>query len=112
MSFAALRIRAAVRMEPEYTSLAAPPMMANRGVTISFRGKHFPGRVLACERPISPGESGEASIGVLASSPHDVDMQVGSQFELRDDPARIIATATVLAVEESRVLEPQGRASP
>jgi hypothetical protein len=89
-------------MEPASALSLAKPLSAGWGPTISYRGKCFPGRVLACEKPLGPGEIGEAIVGIITSSPYDIDMQVGSTFELRDGPTNLIATATVLNfVEEN-----------
>jgi hypothetical protein len=94
----ALRIYAAVRMQPESALPATKPPSSGWGATISYRGKLFPGRVLVCQEPIEPGKTGEATIGVIANSRNDIEMQVGSVFELKNGFATTIATATVLTV--------------
>jgi hypothetical protein len=100
VSEVALRIRAAVRMEPADKLPVAKPLTAGWGPTISYGGKLFPGRVLACDKPIKPGEVGEALIGVIAMSRHDIDMQAGTVFELRDGLTNLIATATVISLTD------------
>jgi len=102
VSATGLRVKASIRMEPEHTPPAVKPLAAGWGVTVAYGGKLFPGRVLACEKPIAWGQVGEAVIDVIASERHDVDMQVGSVFELRDGFTKLIATATVLSlIDES-----------
>jgi hypothetical protein len=86
-------------MEPAGALPVAKPLTAGWGPTISYRGKYFPGRVLECQNPVEPGHLGEAVIGVIASSSDDIDMQVGSVFELRDGLTNLIATATVLSLD-------------
>lgn len=99
INFVELRIDAEVRMEPEAGLPTAKPLRAGWGPTIAYSGKLFPGRVLACDEPIDPGRTGKATIGVLANCRGDVEMQVGSVFELRDGWTQVIATATVLSVD-------------
>jgi len=99
ISFVELRINATVRMESEAALPTAKPLRAGWGPTIAYSGKLFPGRVLACDEPINPGRTGKATIGVLANSRADVEMQIGSVFELRDGWTQVIATATVLSVD-------------
>lgn len=100
MSDSALRIRASVRMEPEDRLPAARSLTAGWGATVSYRRKLFQGRVLACDKPVAPGQVGEAIIGVIASSRDDIDMREGSVFELRDGLTNLIATATVVSLTD------------
>jgi len=80
------------------------PLTADWGPTIFWRDRLYPGRVLVCEKPIEPGKTGEAVIGIMlmTSSPDTIDLEVGSLFELRDGPKDLIATATVLSVVEEK----------
>ncbi len=41
-------------------------------------------RILVCENEIQPGEAGEAIAGVIAVSPNDIGMTVGTNFDLKD----------------------------
>jgi hypothetical protein len=97
MSGVGLRINASVGMQPESDLPGAKQLRARAGPTISYRGKLFPGLVLACETPIDRGQTGEAIIGVIAESRDDVEMQAGSVFELLDG-LNVIAYATVITV--------------
>ena len=95
-----LRIRALVRMQPANKLPIAKALSAGWGPTISYQGRLFPGRVLACEKLIDPGQVGEAIIGMMfmTSSPEDIDIRENSVFELFEGPA-LIASATVVSFE-------------
>ena len=73
------------------------PLRAGWGPNIFFKDKFYPGRVLECEPPIEPGQSGEAIIGVMESPTQVSGLQLGSVFELRDGPVTRIATAEVIS---------------
>jgi len=72
------------------------PLRSGWGPVIYRNGTFFSGRVLECEPPINPGESGEATIDVMVSDPARFGWEKGAVFELRDGPKTLIATATVL----------------
>jgi hypothetical protein len=74
------------------------PVVAGWGPTIAYRDKLFAGRILVCENPIQPADTGEAVVGILAVSPVDLDMDEGSHFDLKDGLLNLIATATVIDV--------------
>jgi hypothetical protein len=97
MNTSALRIRAAVRMQPAGSLPVVKPLTAGWGPVIYIQGKYYPGRVLECEKPIEPGQTGEAVIGVMVTQPESIGLQEGTVFELRDGPTTVIATATVLS---------------
>lgn len=102
MKGSGLRIRASVRMRPASALPASKALTAGWGPTVSYRGTLFPGRVLVCEKPIGPGQIGEAVIDILflTSSPRDVAMRVGSIFQLLDGP-NPIASATMINLIET-----------
>jgi hypothetical protein len=84
-------------MQPAGSLPLVKPLSAGWGSVIYFQGKHYPGRVLECERPIEPGQTGEAVIGVVATRADKIGLESGSVFELRDGATTVIATATVLS---------------
>lgn len=67
MNNSALRIRPAVRRQPAGSLPVVKPLSAGWGPVIYFQGRHYPGRVLICDKPIEPGQTGEAVIGVMMS---------------------------------------------
>ena len=97
MSASALRIQAIVRMQPADSLPVVKPLRAGWGPVIFFKHRYYPGRVLECETPIEPGQTGEAVIGIIATDAESIGLQAGSIFELRDGPEDVIATATVLS---------------
>lgn len=96
MSASALRIRVMVRMQPESRLPIVKPLTAGWGAVIFYRDQCYPGRVLECEKPIEPGQVGEAIIGMMADKLSAIDLHIGSTFELRSGPEDIIAAATVI----------------
>jgi hypothetical protein len=108
MSGSALRIRASVRMQSASTLPIAKALSPGLGMTISYGGKLFPGRILECEKPIGPGKAGEAVIGMLflTSSPADIGIRVGSSIELFEGP-HLIASAIVVSLDDIADSRPQ-----
>jgi hypothetical protein len=72
------------------------PLRSGWGPVIYLNGAHLSARVLECQPPIEPGESGQAIIAVMVSEPAHHGWAKGAVFELRDGPKTVIATATVL----------------
>jgi len=100
----AMKIRAIVWMR-EINELQAEGLPSDRpihkgwGATFSFHGRLYPGRVLECPKPIQPGTSGQAVIGVFYSDNVASELEVGTVFELLEGP-KLVATAKVLNVEQ------------
>jgi hypothetical protein len=97
MASSAIKLRAKVQMLPAADLPVAKPLRAGWGPNIFFKDEFYPGRILECETPIEPGQSGEAIIGVMESPTHASGLQLGSVFELRDGPVNRIATAEVIS---------------
>ena len=85
-------------MRPAGSLPIAKPLSAGWGPVIYFQDEYYPGRVLECEPPVEPGQSGEAIIGVMATQADQIGLNAGATFELREGPTTVIATATVLDV--------------
>lgn len=100
MSGQGLKIRATVRMQKAEQLLTVRPLESGWGPVIWFRGKPFPGRVLACEKPIEPGLVGEIVLGLMARHLEDVGVRANAEFELRDGLSNLIATGTVIDYSE------------
>ena len=62
MSGYEVRVKALLAVEPSEKLPMARPVVVGSGPTINYREKRLPGRILACERPIQPGEVGEAKL--------------------------------------------------
>jgi hypothetical protein len=92
-------ITATVKMRPATTVPNPLPMVEGWGPVVLFDGRLFYAKLTACASPIQPGEVGEATIGIIASSPHSLGIQKGSLFELRDGLNNLRAIAEASAVE-------------
>jgi hypothetical protein len=77
-------------------------LAAGGGVNVYHEGNYFPGRILECPRPLRPGDSGQAVIGILGDPGYPLNFTEGTEFELRDGPVKKVASAKVLRVLEIR----------
>ena len=99
MTTSGIKFRATVHMLTERELPIVNSLRPGWGPGIFYQNRLFAGRIISCERPIAPGESGDAIIGMIESSNEPSGLQVGSTFELRDGPSIKVANAEVVAFE-------------
>jgi hypothetical protein len=91
----AMEIDADVRVHPNSRITLGESAWAPN---VLIGNSYYPGRILACARPIAPGGRGRVKVGILTDRDHRPSLEVGTHFELRDGPSIGVADAVVLAV--------------
>lgn len=94
------RVEVSVQMHPD----SMPPslrLIAGAGVNVYHNGLYFPGRVLECAQPLRPGDRGQAIIDILSDSEHPLKLVEQAEFEIRDGPINMVASAKVVRILES-----------
>ena len=97
MSDGATKVRSMVSMR-HAQSYAGRVIDVDQGATVLYEGVYYPGRIMSCETPIRPGETGEVIIGILCSTGTSFTMFEGARFEIVDTPTKKVAEATVLEI--------------
>jgi hypothetical protein len=85
-------------MLPSSESGCAGKMIRGWGPVVFYKGNHYPGRIIACSEPLSPGDEGEATIGIIEPEACRLDLALGEIIELRDGPSIKVAEAEVVAI--------------
>ncbi len=89
------RLGVTAQMDPALPKSAR--LIAGAGASVYHNGLYYPSRVIECPRPLRPGDTGEAVIGIIGTPEYPLDFTEGSEFELRAGVTKV-ATAKVVKV--------------